>query len=423
MLRSVTRPFKPSDVGDGPAEALELVACVRDASTESSNLDEDVDGKTPSWNGGAGRRLGSDPGRGAGRQAVEPGHALQVEHSVRATRRGAAATRGAAILVVDDEPPIRRLTVRLLADAGYRCAEAGGEAEALAKVDGDPPDLVLTDVTMPGGSGISLVRTLRERHPDVAAVMLTARDDPEVAEAALDGGAYGYVVKPFGRNELVIAVAGALKRRALALENRMHRERLEELVRQRTHELAESRSETVERLARAVESRDSDTGSHIERMSGLAAELARALGWAEAEAETLRLAALLHDVGKVGIPDGVLNKHGRLDEDERQLIETHAAVGHAILAGARSELLRLADVVTWTHHERFDGSGYPRGLVGEEIPLAGRIAAVADVYDALTSNRAYRPALGERAALALITAGRGREFDPNVVDALLELRA
>jgi putative two-component system response regulator len=158
-------------------------------------------------------------------------------------------------------------------------------------------------------------------------------------------------------------------------------------------------------------------------MSGLAAELARALGWAEAEAETLRLAALLHDVGKVGIPDGVLNKNGRLDEDERQLIETHAAVGHAILAGARSELLRLADVVTWTHHERFDGSGYPRGLVGEEIPLAGRIAAVADVYDALTSNRAYRPALGERAALALITAGRGREFDPNVVDALLDLRA
>jgi putative two-component system response regulator len=323
---------------------------------------------------------------------------------------------GASILIVDDEQPARRLVARMLAKHGFRCTEAGGEAEALESVTAEPPALVLTDVTMPGGSGISLVRSLHVSHPDVAAVMLTGHDDPDLADTALDGGAYGYVIKPFEANELLIAVIGALRRRALALENRAHRNRLEELVRHRTRELDESRAETVERLARAVESRDVGTGQHIDRMSGLVYLLACALGWDDAEAETLRLACVLHDVGKVGIPDEVLLKEGPLTPAERTLIETHAAIGHAILGGARSELLRLADVIAWTHHERIDGSGYPRGLAGEQIPLAGRIAAVADVYDALTSQRPYRAALAEREALETILADPG--FDPAVVGAL-----
>lgn len=323
---------------------------------------------------------------------------------------------GAAILIVDDEQSARRLVSRVLSNHGFRCAEAGGEAEALEAVAADPPELVLTDVTMPGGSGISLVRSLQASHPDVAAVMLTGHDDPDVADAALDGGAYGYVIKPFEANELLIAVTGALKRRALALENQGHRERLEQLVRQRTRELDESRAETVERLARAVESRDVGTGQHIDRMSGLAYRLACALGWDDAEAETLRLACVLHDVGKVGISDEILLKKGSLTREERTAIETHAAIGHAILGGARSELLRLADMIAWTHHERIDGSGYPRGLSGDQIPLAGRIAAVADVYDALTSSRPYRAALSEREALETIRSDPG--FDPAVVGAL-----
>jgi putative two-component system response regulator len=328
---------------------------------------------------------------------------------------------GVSILVVDDERPVRRLTADLLREWGYRCSEAASEAEALAAVETDAPDLVLTDVTMPGGSGLSLIRVLQERYPDIATVMLTARDDPEVAAAALDGGAYGYVIKPFETNELVIAVAGALRRRALEVENRAHRDRLEVLVGRRTRELDESRAEAVERLARAVESRDAETGSHIERMSGLVYRLALALGWDEAGAETLRLASVLHDVGKVGIPDEILLKEGPLSPQERRIIEAHAPIGHAILAGADSELLRLADTVAWTHHERYDGSGYPRALVGEQIPLVGRIAAVADVFDALTSDRAYRAALPVDEALALIQAERGRGFDPGVVDALIGL--
>jgi putative two-component system response regulator len=328
---------------------------------------------------------------------------------------------GVGILVVDDELPARRLAARVLTQHGFSCTEASSEAEALESVACDTPQLVLTDVTMPGGSGISLVRALRASNPDVAAVMVTGRDDPEVAHAALDSGAYGYVIKPFEANELLIAVHGALKRRSLTLENRAQRDRLEELVRRRTQDLDESRAETVERLARAVESRDAGTGMHIERMSRLAFRLALALGWAEIEAETLRLATVLHDVGKVGISDEILLKNGSLTAEERCVIETHASIGHGILAGAKSELLRLADVVAWTHHERFDGTGYPRGLGAEQIPIAGRIAAVADVFDALTSDRLYRPALSTLDALEMIRTDPG--FDPAVVAALEELVA
>jgi len=323
---------------------------------------------------------------------------------------------GTSILVVDDEASLRRLAARLLSGHGYRCAEASSEADALAAVAQEPPALVLTDMMMPGGSGMSLIRTLQASHPDVATVMVTGRDDPAIADRALDGGAYGYLIKPFEPNELLIAVSAALRRRALGLESRAHRDRLEELVRRRTHELDESRAETVERLARAVESRDADTGTHLERMSGLVYRLARTLGFAPAAAETLRLASVLHDVGKVAVPDEILLKTGPLTADERRSIETHVAVGHGILAGAQSELLRLADVVAWTHHERFDGTGYPRGLAGAEIPLAGRIAAVADVFDALTSDRPYRAALAEHEALETIRASPG--FDPVVVAAL-----
>jgi putative two-component system response regulator len=326
------------------------------------------------------------------------------------------------ILVVDDEPAIRRLVVEVLEDHRYECAAAGSVPEALSAIGVDPPALVLIDVTMPGGSGLSLLQVLADRHPEIAAVMITGRDDPELAAAALESGAYGYVIKPFEINELVIAIISALKRRSLELENRSHRERLEDLVGHRTLELDRSRAETVERLARAVETRDAATGSHIERMSDLVFRLARALGWELREAETLRLASRLHDVGKVGIPDDVLLKEGPLDIEERDVVQMHAALGHAILGGAESELLRLADLIAWTHHERVDGSGYPRALVGEEIPFAGRIAAVADVFDALTTDRPYRKAMSADDALEHILARRGIAFDPAVVDALLGLR-
>lgn len=327
------------------------------------------------------------------------------------------------VLVVDDEEVSRRLAVRVLARQGYRCSTAAGAKEALVAVDTAAPDVVVTDMSMPAISGLELVAAMRERHPNVATVMLTAHDGDDLVEAALDGGVYGYVTKPFEPSALVIAVSCAVRRRDAELESARHRDALTDLVRARTQELEESRAEAVQRLALAVESRDPGTGAHVEHMSSLSGRLAEALGWSRADGETLRLAAVLHDVGKIGVPDAILLKPGPLDAEERRLIETHTSAGHAILAGAESDLLRVADTIAWTHHERMDGTGYPRGLAGDEIPLAGRIAAVADVFDALTSDRPYRRALPEHEALELIRRDRGTKFDARVVDALIAVGA
>ena len=328
-----------------------------------------------------------------------------------------------SVLIVDDEPTSRRLALNVLARHGYRCATADGAREALAAVSEEPPDVVVTDMAMPEVSGLALVAAVRERHPTVATVMLTAHDDERLVAAALDGGVYGYVTKPFEPSALLIAVSGAVRRRDVELENAQHRAALAELVGARTNELKESRAEAVERLALAVESRDPGTGVHIDRMSKLAGRIAERLGWDGADAEILTLASVLHDIGKIAVPDAILSKPGALDPEERRLIESHASVGHAILAGAKSDLLRVADTIAWTHHERLDGSGYPRRLRGAELPIVGRIAAVADVFDALTSDRPYRPAFDEPEALAMIRRDRGTKFDERVVDALLAVRA
>lgn len=323
---------------------------------------------------------------------------------------------GTSILVVDDEPAARRLATRLLLQHGFRCAEAATAEEALEALARDTPDLVLTDVNLPGPSGISLVNALSPLQPEVASVVVSGSESPDTAYRALNAGAFGFVRKPFDDDELLVALETALRRRALAIEDRAAREELEQRVAEQTQALEESRLEAIERLARAVELRDGSTGAHVDRMSALAYRLARVLGWSGDDAGKLRVASVLHDVGKVGIPDSILLKRGRLTAVERDRVEQHCDTGRALLAGATSELLQLAEVVAWTHHERVDGNGYPRGLVGEEIPLAGRIAAVADVYDALTSERPYRPAFSRAAALAIVEADRG--LDATVVAAL-----
>jgi len=332
-------------------------------------------------------------------------------------------TDSPTVLVVDDESVSRHLAVQVLVRQGYRCSTAANARDALTAVAAHAPDVVVTDMSMPAVSGLELVAAIRERHPTVATVMLTAHDGDQLVEAALDGGVYGYVTKPFEPSALVIAVSCAVRRRDVEVENARHRAALSDLVRARTEELEESRAEAVQRLALAVESRDPETGAHVERMSSLSCRIAGALGWNVRDRETLRLAAVLHDVGKIGVPDAILRKPGLLDPDERRLMETHASAGHAILAGAKSDLLRVADEIAWTHHERMDGSGYPRGLTGAEIPLAGRIAAVADVFDALTSDRPYRGAWSERDALEFVWHDRATKFDPRVVDALLAVGA
>jgi putative two-component system response regulator len=263
-------------------------------------------------------------------------------------------------------------------------------------------------------------------------VMVSGVDDPGFARSAIELGASGYVVKPFTSNVLRIGVANALHRRRLEAENRRHRERLAEIVLERTVDLRaavarleeseqalrRSHEETIRRLALAVELRDGSTGAHIERMGELCARIARRLGLAPDRCELIRLASPLHDVGKIAIPDRILSKADELDGAEWEIIRTHAEIGHRMLAGSGHELLDLAAAIALTHHERLDGSGYPQRLRGDEIPVEGRIAAVADVFDALTSQRVYQPARPVDEALAILEAGRETMFDASVLDAL-----
>jgi putative two-component system response regulator len=340
----------------------------------------------------------------------------------------------ARILIVDDEAQVRKLLQRVLEGDGHVTASAADVASGLARLREDGFELVLCDVSMPGESGLDFVGRASAIDPDVATVMVSAADDPALAERALDLGAYGYVVKPFRTSELSIAVANALRRRRLEIENRSHREQLEQVVLERTgalrqavttlegkeQELRRSHEETIHRLARAAEFRDQETGQHVERVSRYCSLLAERLDLDDEQEELLRLASPLHDIGKIAIPDRILLKPARLTADERRLMETHAEIGHRMLAGSGQELLELAAVIALTHHEHYDGGGYPRGLSGDGIPLVGRIVAVADVFDALTSDRVYRPAMSAEETVKVMRMGRGVHFDPAALDALLD---
>lgn len=340
----------------------------------------------------------------------------------------------ANVLVVDDEEPVRRLEARLLTDSGYTCTTAADVSQACTKMQQEAFDLILIDVNMPRSSGLDLVRHAANEYPETATVMVTGVDDCTVANAALEMGAYGYLIKPFEPNELLINVANALRRRDLEAENQAQREQLERMVEARTVELRDavarlrdsekdlrsSQEETVIRLARAAESRDSDTGQHIHRMSRYCALLARRIGLSAERCEQIRLASILHDVGKIGIPDRILLKPGRLTPDEFSVVKQHVEIGYQTLAGSNSELLQLAATIAQTHHEKYDGTGYCLGLAGEAIPLEGRIAAIADVFDALASHRVYKPALPVAEVLCILKQGRGKEFDPQLVELFLD---
>jgi putative two-component system response regulator len=335
---------------------------------------------------------------------------------VRANPLGGQLAR---ILIVDDDPDVSEALRRLVVDEGHVATVTYDATEARAALGAGSFELILCDVNLPGESGLEFVRDVVGGRTDVAVLMVSGADDPRLAETALALGAYGYIVKPFRDSEVNIGIANALRRRRLEIENKAHHERLEQLVAERTLELGRSREETIHRLARAAELRDHETGQHIERVSRCCELIARRLELSHDRCELLRIASPLHDIGKIAIPDHILRKPGPLSADERLVVQTHTTLGHDILAGSREPLLQLGAEIAWTHHERFDGGGYPRRLAGEAIPLAGRIVAVADVFDALISDRVYRLALPVDEVVAAMEAERGAQFDPDVLEALL----
>lgn len=338
------------------------------------------------------------------------------------------------VLVVDDEVPVRMLLSRMLTHKGYEVDSAADGREALDLAGGRLYDLAFTDIMMPGMNGIELVERLLECQPDLAVIMVTAVDDPNTARQAIELGAYGYIIKPFELNEILINALNALRRRELELAAKRHREELEQEVAGRTTDLrraladlkathqalASSQEETIHRLARAAEFRDNETAQHIQRMSLYCRLLAQRVGLAEERSELVRMASTMHDVGKIGIPDDILLKPGRYNDAEYATMKQHAEIGFRILAGSDSPLLNLAADIALTHHEHVDGNGYPRGLRGNEIPLEGRIAAVTDVFDALTSKRVYKEAMPVRTAVGILQEGRGKQFDRDLLDTFLD---
>jgi putative two-component system response regulator len=330
------------------------------------------------------------------------------------------------VLIVDEDEPTRLSYGRALVEAEYECVLAASCDEARALLAERDYSLAICGLRISGDSGLDLIRALRAERPGMAVLVASAEDDPMLAEIASDNGAYGYLVAPLSSNELLIGVSNALYRRRLQQQNDLQLERLQVALEDRSAELRavidglrSSQEKTVQRLSQAVEMRDR-AGEQVERIGDICAILAGHLGLPGERVELLRIAAPMHDVGKVGVPDRILLKPGELTAEERREMERHTQIGHDLLQGPDSELMTMAALIALTHHERFDGNGYPRGLVGEEIPLEGRIAAVADVFGALISDRAYRPAFSLSDAIEMLRRGRGTQFDPAVLDALLE---
>jgi putative two-component system response regulator len=330
------------------------------------------------------------------------------------------------IMVVDDERVVNAILARYLSQVGYSCVTAQSGAEALGKLEAEPCALALCDVRMPGMDGIELLKRIKQYDEEIAVIMVSAVDNREVAVEAMRAGAYDYVIKPFHFDEVLISVQRALENRRLIMERKEYQRELERKVEERTRELAEKNAElqrlfisAIESIVLALQAKDEYTEGHSRRVSARATAIARELSMAYDEVENIRLAALLHDIGKVGAKESILNKPGKLTDAEGEHIRTHPLIAASIL----EPITPLQGTIEYIKHvhEWYDGGGYPDGLAGGEIPLGARIIAVADVFDAMTSPRPYRPALEESAVIDHIRDQAGKQFDPVVVDAFLRV--
>jgi putative two-component system response regulator len=329
----------------------------------------------------------------------------------------------ARILIVDDESANVEMLQRLLERSGFgRIESTTDPREAAQLYVRYRPDLILLDLHMPGMDGLAVMDQLNEiaEASYLPILMLTGDMTPVARQEALSRGAKDFVSKPFHADEVLLRIRTLLETRFLYFQVQSQNQILEAKVRERTRELEAAQIEIIERLARAAEFRDDNTGQHTERVGQMAALLARQLGLPDPQVSLIRRAAPLHDVGKIGIPDAVLLKLGKLTLEEFELVKTHTTIGARILSGSRFGVLRLAEEIAFSHHERWDGEGYV-GIKQDQIPLAGRIVAVADVFDALTQKRPYKAAWPIAEAIAEIERQRTRQFDPEIVDAFLRV--
>jgi putative nucleotidyltransferase with HDIG domain len=325
------------------------------------------------------------------------------------------------ILVVDDEEAIREIVTSMLVSAHYQCRQAGSGLEALALLNsGEEFELMLSDLMMADLDGIGLLERTKEKFPDMPVVMVTAVHDISVALAAIRNGAYDYLLKPFEREQLLATVRRALENRRLKMENRAYQTNLESLVAARTEQLRKAMATlersydiTLEALGDALDLKDAETEGHSKRVTAFTIAIARAMRLPKEHISVIARGAFLHDIGKMAIPDQILRKPGKLTPDEIAIMREHCWRGYQMLK--KIPFLTEAAEIVYSHQEKFDGTGYPRGLKGEEIPLGARIFSIADTLDAITSDRPYRPAQSLKVAREEIERWTGRQFDPDVV--------
>ena len=323
------------------------------------------------------------------------------------------------ITLVDDEPYALDVLVRAARSWRYRCQAATSAEEALQLLERRPTRVVVTDLRMPGRGGVWLVREIQRRWPDVSVIVITAGQDEDAVSECLSAGAHHYFLKPVKLDELRHALAATLRSYRMQRSNQHYRRLLESKVQERTRQLRNTYLSAIDSLVRTLEARDLRTAGHSRRVRKLALRMAIELKLPDQQCNKISLAAKLHDIGKVGLPEGILNKGGALTDEEVEKVREHPVIGERIL----KPIIRSRTVLTAIrgHHERYDGQGYPDGLAGERISLETRIITIADCFDALTSSRAYREAMTPGQALELIRAGAGTQFDPRLVPVFLGL--
>ena len=393
--------------------------------------------------------FGSDTSLGFQLDSTKPGDTVVIRSSAAGIppRELDESLLTAKILIVDDEPINVKVCQKYLHELGYkRCIGLTDSARTITVILEERPDVVILDVMMPVVSGMDVLKLIR-RHDELMhlpVLILTASSDRTTKLSVLNLGATDFLTKPIDPSELAPRIRNVLVVKRYHDTLRNHAQALEEAVRQRTADLESSRMDVIHCLARAVEYRDDQTGRHVERVGRYAGIIAGALGMDDATVTMIEQAAQLHDVGKIGVPDDILLKPGALTPEEfermqkhtlfgRRIVEQmsdrdweklrqHVQIGSRILAVPRSPLLSMAARIALTHHERWDGSGYPLGLAGEDIPLEGRITAVADVFDALSSHRPYKPSYPVDKCFGILRSESGAHFDPKVIDAFFSRR-